>query len=74
MTDATVQVVNQFDELVEEGHAARDALLKIFNKKIKYSKKKDAGTCFQLASHTLLTVLMQLVLPMHKARTPLLRG
>ena len=38
-----MQVVNQFDELVEEGHAARDALLKIFNKKIKHSKKKDAG-------------------------------
>lgn len=41
--DSHVQVVNRFDELVEEGHAARDALLKIFNKKIKYSKKKDAG-------------------------------
>lgn len=38
-----MQVVNKFDELVEEGHAARDALAKIFNKKIKYSKKKDAG-------------------------------
>ena len=37
------QVVNQFDELVEEGHGARDALLKIFTKKIKRSKKKDAG-------------------------------
>lgn len=37
------QVVSQFDELVEEGHAAHDALLKIFTKKIKRSKKKDEG-------------------------------
>ncbi len=27
--------MNQFDELVEDGHAAHDALLKIFTKKIK---------------------------------------
>jgi len=39
--------VNQFDELVEEGHAAHDALLKIFTKKIKRSKKKDEGTTLQ---------------------------
>ncbi|KAL3160143.1 hypothetical protein ABBQ32_010912 [Trebouxia sp. C0010 RCD-2024] len=43
VANAKQQVVNKFDELVEEGHAARDALAKIFNKKIKYSKKKDAG-------------------------------
>ena len=41
-----MQVVNQVDELVEEGHVARDALLKIFNKKIKRSKKKDAGMSY----------------------------
>lgn len=41
---AHVQVVSRFDDLVEEGHAAHDALLKIFNKKIKRSKQKDAGT------------------------------
>ena len=29
---------------MDEGHAAHDALLKIFNKKIKRSKKKDEGT------------------------------
>ena len=47
---AHVQVVSRFDELVEEGHAARDALLKIFNKKIKRSKQKDAGTLDQAAA------------------------
>ena len=36
--------MNQFDELVEEGHVAHDALFKIFTKKIKRSKKKDEGT------------------------------
>lgn len=45
-----MQVVSQFDELVEEGHVAHDALFKIFTKKIKRSKKKDQGT----ACHSLL--------------------
>ncbi len=39
--------MNQFDELVEEGHAAHDALLNIFTKKIKRSKKKDEGASLQ---------------------------
>lgn len=39
--------MNQFDGLVEEGHAAHDALLKIFTKKIKRSKKKDEGASLQ---------------------------
>ncbi len=39
--------MNQFDELVEEGHVAHDALLKIFTKKIKRSKKKDEGASLQ---------------------------
>ena len=51
---AHVQVMSRFDELVEEGHAARDALLKIFNKKIKRSKQKDAGTWDQAAPHAIL--------------------
>ena len=44
-------MVNRFDDLVEEGHPAHDALLKIFIKKIKRNKKKDAGKI--LASCTL---------------------
>ncbi len=40
--------MNQFDELVEDGHAAHDALLKIFTKKIKRSKKKDEGASLQI--------------------------
>lgn len=47
-THTHMQVVNQVDELVEEGHVARDALLKIFNKKLKRSKKKDAGMSYLL--------------------------
>lgn len=49
-----MQVVSRFDELVEEGHAAHDALLKLFNKKIKRSKQKDAGTWDQAAAHAIL--------------------
>ncbi|KAL0027158.1 hypothetical protein WJX79_011044 [Trebouxia sp. C0005] len=48
--DAKQQVVSQFDELVEEGHAAHDALLKIFTKKIKRSKKKDEGLAAESSS------------------------
>lgn len=55
-----MQVVRQFDELVEEGHVARDALLKIFHKKMKRSKKKDAGTCVHLVTHTFLTLFVSL--------------
>ena len=43
-----MQVVNQFDELVEEGHAARDALLKNLNKKITRTKNNDAGASSHL--------------------------
>lgn len=49
-----VQVVSRFDELVEDGHAARDALVKIFNKKIKRSKQKDAGSLDHPSAHTFL--------------------
>ncbi len=46
-----MQVVNHFDELVEEGHVAHDALLKIFTKKIKRSKKKDEGEALHSSIH-----------------------
>ncbi len=51
MSECHVQVVSRFDELVEDGHAARDALVKIFNKKIKRSKHKDAGSQDHPAAH-----------------------
>lgn len=52
---ANLQVVNRFEDLVEEGHPAHDALLKIFVRKIKRSKKKDAGAMLQ-DEHCLLHV------------------
>ena len=51
LSERHMQVVSHFDELVEDGHAARDALVKIFNKKIKRSKQKDAGSQHHPAAH-----------------------
>ena len=47
MVATNLQVVNRFEDLVEEGHPAHDALLKIFVRKIKRSKEKDAGAILQ---------------------------
>ena len=40
---AALQVVNQFDELVEDTSPHRDALLKVFLRKIKRVKHREAG-------------------------------
>ena len=40
---AALQVVHQFDELVEDNSPHRDALLKVFLRKIKRVKHREAG-------------------------------
>ena len=56
---------------MEEGHPAHDALLKIFLKKIKRSKKKDAGEGkLACISFLLISFLLMQLIVAHRCSWP----